>query len=61
MVEENFNFAEVLTVKLFKIVDGIYSKPLANLRFKISLETTLPHFEAAYSKLLKPETFKIIE
>lgn len=34
MVEENFNFAEVLTVKLFKIVDGIYLKPLANLRIK---------------------------
>lgn len=34
MVEEKFNFAEVLTVKLFKIVDGNYSKPLANLRIK---------------------------
>lgn len=33
-MEENFNFAEVLTVKLFQIVDGIYSKPLANLRMK---------------------------
>lgn len=34
MVEEKFNFAEVLTVKLFKMVDGIYLKPLDNLRIK---------------------------
>lgn len=34
MVEENWDLTEVVTVKLFQGVEGIYYKPLANFRLQ---------------------------